>query len=178
MGDASSNGIVVSREQLRTDFLVQFGDVRRHTAQSARERFHAGEHSMKPGEKVTLYTQRFRTIVRDAKSMSQVDQIFWYLHGLLPALKKACAADSLGGDWVSVEDLIRYALSQELRANIAKTASNAHADVAAASAPSPPRKQKRKRSEEGTKKPAVCVHCAEEFPGGFQPSHLKKCDVF
>jgi hypothetical protein len=24
----------------------------------------------------------------------------------------------------------------------------------------------------------VCKHCAEEFPGGFQPSHLKKCEVF
>ncbi len=66
MGDARTNGFVVTREQLRKDFLVQFSDIRRHTAQSARERFHAGEHNMKPGEKVTLYTQRFRTIVRKA----------------------------------------------------------------------------------------------------------------
>ncbi|GLC60694.1 hypothetical protein PLESTB_001659100 [Pleodorina starrii] len=181
MSDALTSGVVVTREQLRTDFLVQFGDIRRHTAQSARERFHAGEHSMKPGEKVNLYTQRFRTIVWDAKGMSQVDQIFWYLHGLLPALKKACATDALGKDWVSVEDLIRFALSQELRANIAKTASNAHASVAAVSTPSQPRKQKRKRSErseDGDKKPPRCIHCAEEFPDGFPPSHLRKCDVF
>ncbi|GLC54296.1 hypothetical protein PLESTB_000847900 [Pleodorina starrii] len=34
------------------------------------------------------------------------------------------------------------------------------------------------RSEDGDKKPARCIHCAEEFPDGFPPSHLRKCDVF
>ncbi|GLC77759.1 hypothetical protein PLESTM_001139700 [Pleodorina starrii] len=81
------------------------------TQESARERFHAGEHSMKPGEKVNLYTQRFRTIVRDAKGMSQ-------------------------------------------------------------------KRKRSERSEDGDKKPARCIHCAEEFPDGFPPSHLRKCDVF
>jgi hypothetical protein len=110
---------------LRAAFLLQYGDVRRHTEQEVRDRLFAGEHYMKSGERVGEYTQRFRDIIRDAPSMTQIEMITWYVHGLPQAMRKWCATDASGRDWERLDDLIKFALGQEVRSRIAslKTAS-------------------------------------------------------
>jgi uncharacterized membrane protein YgcG len=110
---------------LRAAFLLQYNDVRRHTEQEVRDRLFAGEHYMKSGERVGEYTQRFRDIIRDAPSMTQIEMITWYVHGLPQAMRKWCATDASGRDWERLDDLIKFALGQEVRSRIAslKTAS-------------------------------------------------------
>ena len=91
----------------------------RDTEQEMRDRLFAGDHNMKPGERVQEYTQRFRDIIRDARSMSQDEMIGWYVHGLLVSMRQACGTDANGRDWKQLDDLIEYAQGQEVRSRIA-----------------------------------------------------------
>ncbi|GLC52912.1 hypothetical protein PLESTB_000687400 [Pleodorina starrii] len=66
-----------------------------------------------------------------------------------------------------------------LRSNGGAGGSNGGAGGSTAGGWQSQEKRKRsERSEDGDKKPPRCIHCAEEFPDGFPPSHLRKCDVF
>ena len=110
---------------LRAAFLLQYGDIRRHTEQEVRDRLFAGDHNMKTGERVQEYTQRFRDIIRDARDMSQGEMISWYVHGLPTQLRKACGTDANGRDWTQLDALIEFVQGQEVRSRVAalKTAS-------------------------------------------------------
>ena len=115
----ADKGEPLTLPKLRAAFLLQYGDIRRHTEQEVRDRLFAGDHNMKPGERVQEYTQRFRDIIRDACSMSQDEMIGWYVHGLLVSMRRACGTDANGRDWKQLDDLIEYAQGQEVRSRIA-----------------------------------------------------------
>lgn len=110
---------VLTLPALRAAFLLQYGDVRRHTEQEVRDRLFAGEHNMKASERVQEYTQRFRDIIRDANDMSQGEMIGWYVHGLPTAMRKACGTDANGRDWKRLDELIEFAQGQEVRSRVA-----------------------------------------------------------
>ena len=110
---------------LRAAFLLQYGDIRRHTEQEVHDQLFAGDHNMKTGERVQEYTQRFRDIIRDARDMSQGEMISWYVHGLPTQLRKACGTDANGRDRPQLDALIEFVQGQDVRSRVAalKTAS-------------------------------------------------------
>ncbi|GLC58062.1 hypothetical protein PLESTB_001314300 [Pleodorina starrii] len=110
----------LTRESLRTEFLLSYGDAQRNTGMAARDRLHAQEHSMQSDESVPQYTQRFHEIIREAKDMSTSDKISWYIKGLVPALRGRCATDDEGKDWQDLDKLTLYAVGQEVRWKAAK----------------------------------------------------------
>ena len=114
----ADKGKQLTLPKLCAAFLLQCGDIRR-TEQEVCHRLFTGNHNMKPGERVQEYTQRFRDIIRDARSMSQDEMIGWYVHGLLVSMRRACGTDANGRDWKQLDDLIEFAQGQEVRSRIA-----------------------------------------------------------
>ena len=76
---------------------------------------YAGEAKQSSSESLHKYIARFKQITKDANDMSNVDKIWWFLHGIQPNLRSMCAVDQHGQAWADLQDLIDYALGQEQR---------------------------------------------------------------
>ena len=135
--------MAITTSRLRTAFLQQFGDVRRHTPAEARRRLMMLEHKQQPGERIATYTQRFRLIARDARDMAELDRIEHYMNGLAAQFQAVCRTDSEGKDWTSLDSLVSYALGQESRKTQSKGATLAIANTSRPPFRSRPRKQGR-----------------------------------
>ncbi len=128
-------------EELQREFLAAFDDAKKHTAERARERLHASEHNQKPGESVNTYTARFRTIIRDAGKMEELDKIHWYKTGLLPQLYAAVCKDYNMKDWADLDSLVEFTRGAESK-DLARKKPTAPV-VNAVQTPSPPFRPKR-----------------------------------
>jgi uncharacterized membrane protein YgcG len=115
---ASESNIVHNLATLKAAFMQQYADIRREPSIEARARLMRGEAAQQQGDNVMTYLQAFREIVRDVRDMSAGETITWFLNGLAPGLKKACAVDENGKDWLIIDDLVSYAYGQETRAQL------------------------------------------------------------
>ncbi len=122
MREAAENGKALTVADLRTDFLSQYDDMHKHTAERARERLHAGEHHQQSGQSVNAYTQNFKLIVRDATHMLQMDKVQLYLTGLRATLRRACLRDATGKPRQALEPLNEYARGMEERDRMGRLA--------------------------------------------------------
>lgn len=110
----------LTEEGLRKEFLQLFGTAQRETVHEARTKLHKLEFAQEQGEAVARYVQRFRDLMRQAGEMAEIDRLCWFLQGLGPHMRKACATDFEGKEWKSLEACIEFALGQETRWAIAK----------------------------------------------------------
>jgi hypothetical protein len=85
-----------TEENVCKEFLLQYGDALRPEEVKAREKLHSGDYRMHKGESYGLYVQNFRQLMREAGDMATLDQISWFIEGLTPALKSACAVQPNG----------------------------------------------------------------------------------
>jgi hypothetical protein len=97
---------------VRTQFLLAYGDMLTPEDVKARQKLEGNEWRMKTGDKYSKYVTNFRTLMREAGEMAVRDQIFWFLHGLTPTLKKACMRQANGKPWDTLDGLIEYGVGQ------------------------------------------------------------------
>ena len=107
--------IPLTLTHLRTEFLAYFDPSYRDEEREAREQLHRGECTMVQYPTIRSYEQEFRLLTRTANSLSDVDQITWFIHGLSSSLKPLCIVDSNGKDWHSFDALVSYCIGAELR---------------------------------------------------------------
>jgi hypothetical protein len=109
------NGKKLTEADLEREFIKAYADGYRSDAHEARAKFHDGHVAMKVGEKLAEYNTRFLENRREAEDMGERDAIWWYKAGLVSTLRKACETQPEGGEWETLDALMKYALGQESR---------------------------------------------------------------
>lgn len=142
-------GETMTLADIRSDFLVRYGDSWQDTGAEARKKLHDQQHVIKPQEDVKSYTQRFYAIIRECRDMSALDQCAWYISGLSSRYPNVATTPS-GDAWTDLPALVQHARGLETAAQLTKVkgksanlaVADVVADVAAVSPGAPLRKRK------------------------------------
>lgn len=151
-----------------SEFLQSYANMHRPNAIEARDKLmNSDKWHMKLHEPFSTYVQGFKSIIREAGNMQMEDQIAWFLHGMPPTLRKACAVQTDGKPWLHLDDLIAYGYGQETITKMQSTNSGAPAVLAAMNMPNNRGRGGRKSNRGGRH------HRAQTSEGWEQISHSR-----
>ena len=101
---------------VREEFIRQYSPAdRRSQAEIARAKLHKGEYSMSSWGSYTQYEQAFRNLIRDCPDMAVADQLHWFITGMSPFFRKACATQQDGTAWTDFAACAQFARGVEVR---------------------------------------------------------------
>jgi hypothetical protein len=103
-------------DEVREEFIRQYSPADRRTQpEIARAKLHKGDYAMTNWGSYTQFEQAFRNLIRDCPDMAVADQIHWFITGLSPYFRKACATQQDGTPWTELGALTRFAQGVEVR---------------------------------------------------------------
>ena len=107
--DSIARDVPLTTEYLKTTFLHQYAKTLLSDEDEARRMLFRGDFSMQRSGNYQAYELAFRGVKRDLPNMHTADAIFWFLNGLSPILKNACAVQPISNkDWTDLDALMVF----------------------------------------------------------------------
>lgn len=97
------------------EFNMYYGSMNITPSSEARQNLFGLKCTMSQYPSVHLYEREFRRLVRTCGDLSVPTQICWFLKGLTPDLRRACATQPSGVEWLDLDSLLTFAKGVEKR---------------------------------------------------------------